>query len=142
MGWTYPPRATRADVVGELTPHERRREDGGVFRTLAHCRHDDVLYALHESTSPDGATTRWIAVAMLHRGTDGWGYKAMDESMHPFLYDCPVPYVLAATDPVNENAARWRAEVLRRARAIRVARSWPSTGPTRMTDPTRHGEGS
>jgi hypothetical protein len=112
MGWTYLTGATRADVISEVVPREIRRSDGTFFRTLSHCCRDNVLYALHESTAPDGAVMRWIAVTLLQRTRDGWGYKAMDESMHPFVYDCPVHYVLAASEPVNVSAASWRAKVL------------------------------
>jgi hypothetical protein len=62
-----------------------------------------------------------IFVALLEGSRDmGWGYKDMDETMGPCVYDCPMS-VLKMADPVDvayagegrnrATASDWRAEV-------------------------------
>lgn len=115
MGWFFPYGATRSDIISELTPKERLSEDGKtVFRTLRHCCKGNVLYALHES-GPVQDTRKWIGVAIMQKSEGSWGYKNMDESMGPCYYNCPVSYLDAADEPVNEYAANWRREVRRQA---------------------------
>jgi hypothetical protein len=115
MGWYYTQGASRADVIRELTPAERKGEDGAIFRTLRHCCRGNVLFSLHESVTPDGNSTKWIGVDLMQKSLDGfgWGHKPMDESMGPYYYNCPVAYLDEASEPVNETAANWRAEVRR-----------------------------
>lgn len=120
MGWTYPHGASRRQCIEELTPKERGYGESmgaSVFRTLRHCCRGNVLYALHETVKSDGASTKWIGVYLLQRDNrDGsWGYKDMDESMHPYYYNCPVSYLDQADEPFNESAKKWRAEVRRQA---------------------------
>jgi hypothetical protein len=43
----------------------------------------------------------------------GWGYKALDESAGPYHYDCPDTLLCMLTDPPNENAKAWRANVVK-----------------------------
>ena len=39
-------------------------------------------------------TQRWIACDLLRYERDcGWGYKDLDESMHPYFYSCPLKYL-------------------------------------------------
>lgn len=37
-----------------------------------------------------------------------FGYKGMDETMHPFYYDCPATILNLLTPTDNENANKWR----------------------------------
>lgn len=39
-----------------------------------------------------------------------FGYKDMDESMHPYCYDCPKRILNLLTPTDNENAKAWRSE--------------------------------
>jgi hypothetical protein len=118
MGWTYPHGATRRQCIEELTPKERSYGEsmgGGVFRTLRHCCRGNVLYALHESVKADGTSLKWIGIYLLQRDNrDGtWGYKDMDESMHPYYYNCPLSYLDQADEATTEGAKTWRAVVRR-----------------------------
>ena len=45
------------------------------------------------------------------RTFQNWGYKDMDETMHPFYYDCPLRLIDTATEPLNESSAEWRNKV-------------------------------
>jgi hypothetical protein len=93
MGWTFTLGATKDDVVGELL-------DGS--STLDHELRGDVLWAVVEFDHQ-----RVIACFLLQDNGDGWGYKDMDESMHPPHYDCPLR--LLEITPVT--CEEWRAGV-------------------------------
>lgn len=45
------------------------------------------------------------------RTFQNWGYKDMDETMHPYYYDCPLRLIDTATEPLNEASAEWRKKV-------------------------------
>ena len=45
------------------------------------------------------------------RTFQNWGYKDMDETMHPYYYDCPLRLIDTATEPLNESSAEWRKKV-------------------------------
>lgn len=117
MGWTFPYGATRRQVIDELT-REQTNAAGGYFRTLRKCLRGNTMYALHETgPKPDGSSQKWIGVYLLQRDArDGtWGYKDMDESMHPYYYNCPVSYLNEADEATTKGAKEWRAEVRRQA---------------------------
>lgn len=76
----------------------------------------------------DGKVT--IILALMRKGGPdcGYGYKLMDETVHPYYYDCPLSLLKMATDPpYNENAAEWRAKV-REYHAQRAHRPKPQAG--------------
>jgi len=107
MGWLFIQAASKADIIHKLTSPEenaeRRRE------TLAHCVRGTVLWAVVEVTfKQEKERKRFIACYLLacERGY-GWGYKEMDESMHPYYYSCPLKYL----DRVPVANADWRTEV-------------------------------
>lgn len=92
MGWYYTLGATRADTIRELT-EEQVRPRGGHFRTIRHTTAGNVLWAVHESHNGEEAKL-FIGCYLLGRGRGGsWGYKPMDESMHPYYYTCPLAYL-------------------------------------------------
>ena len=44
-----------------------------------------------------------------------WGYKAIDESMGPCYWDCPVSLIQQADPPTTEYATKWRNDVYKYA---------------------------
>jgi hypothetical protein len=54
-----------------------------------------------------GESRRYIQCDLLKGGGNGWGYKSMDESMHPYYYSCPLSYL----DLAPEQCAEWRQKV-------------------------------
>lgn len=106
MGWLFLYGASRKDVIAECIA------DNEHSRTLRHCARGNVLWVLRES-GPKGESKRYIMCFLLQRdnSTGDWGYKDMDESMHPCYYTCPVSYLDAASEPVNKYAAEWRQAV-------------------------------
>lgn len=85
---------------------------------LAHCYrgnpYSGVLWAVWERTFTINGqraqpTERWITCDLLRYQKDaGWGFKDMDESMHPFYYSCPIKYLdLVPVDQYGGNP-EWR----------------------------------
>ena len=65
----------------------------------------------------------------------GWGYKDMDESMHPYYYTCPEKFL----DIAPERCEEWRDKVLeyhaRRKRKLEIGATYalPGCRPDRVT---------
>lgn len=146
MGTYYTQGATRADIIREITAPTRigpyppiEGAVKGARTTIAKATKGGTLYAVHEDTYPDGKTERWIGVYLLSKAKDcGWGYKPMDESVHPYQYDCPLAFFALA--PAVQ-CQRWRDETRRhhaaRQRTItigaryHVASGWMAIGESR-----------
>ena len=105
MGW-YFGYSSRKDIVDELTaPYEN---DKSVFKVLKHCLRGNVLWTVNERTIKEiGETERWIGCTLLEVHGGEWGYKPMEEAMHPFYYTCPLSYLDMAPVASDE----WRAKV-------------------------------
>lgn len=124
MGWLFTCGSTRRDLIHERTEDwERTTEDGMVVTTtcLAHCYRGNsfsgVLWAVWERTftrdeTPIQPTKRFITCDLMRYQRDfGWGYKDMDESMHPYYYSCPLKYLgMVPLDRFGGNE-EWRAQV-------------------------------
>lgn len=54
-----------------------------------------------------GESLVFIRCDLLDQQDGGWGYKAMEESMHPYYYSCPPGFL----DQAPEQSAEWRAGV-------------------------------
>jgi len=115
MGWTFSQNATKRSLRAEIVAPEERA-CGGYFRTLASAVRGNTLWCLHESKR-NGEALRFIGCYRFGRHQGWWGYKAMDETMGPYYYDCPIEYLDAASPAQNSMAAVWRAQVRERARA-------------------------
>jgi hypothetical protein len=115
MGWTYSNSFTKEKIRDEVT-RGYTREDGGYFKTLKSEFCGNILWALHESTryvdlngnkldTPE--TVRYIGCYFFC----GSGYKDMDETMHPYYYNCPLSYLDEVTEPLNSRSREWREKV-------------------------------
>lgn len=107
MGWLFTHGASKADVVRELIASQEN--DTRQWETLAHCVRGNVLWSVVEITDKTANRSSRVIVCHLlanERGY-GWGYKDMDESVHPFYYSCPLTYLDMA--PVAN--AEWREAV-------------------------------
>jgi len=103
FGWN-----SKKEIVEYLT-----RPFGDVEKstTLAHSCAGNILWSVIERVNSEtGNKERFIACTILKTGGswDDWGYKGLDESMHPYYYSCPLKYLDLA--PVAN--AEWRAKVI------------------------------
>lgn len=148
MGWTFPYGAYKATQLRD----DLRRDLGGLLPApIGKGRAASVLHGLvtpptqrgllrdaltnygrhYYAAFQPGDGTVTILVCLFERRKDphsddpaSWGYKDMDESMGPYVYDCPLDILNLATDPAPcGTAAEWREEVRRywRKRRERLA---------------------
>jgi hypothetical protein len=109
MGWTFSYQ-TRDELIRELTqPHET---EGARATVITHSRCGNVLWSVVEITAKQagylnlalGESTRFIRCDLLEGSGGRWGYKPLEESMHPYYYSCPLRYLQMA--PVQ--SPEWR----------------------------------
>ncbi|EPO6707274.1 hypothetical protein ACO0TC_15145 [Pseudomonas aeruginosa] len=113
MGWLFSSR-TRAELIRDLTqPEDQARAH---VRVIAHTLRGNVLWSVSEVTAKTegvhpglapGESMRYIRCDLLQRRGGEWGYKAMDESMAPYYYSCPLRYL----DLAKELSPAWREKV-------------------------------
>jgi hypothetical protein len=61
---------------------------------------------------PTQPVERWITCDLLrHRKDYGWGYKDMDESLHPCYYSCPLGYLKMVPIEQYGGNVEWRSGV-------------------------------
>ncbi|KSW24188.1 MULTISPECIES: hypothetical protein [unclassified Pseudomonas] len=125
MGWLFSSR-TRAELIRDLTQPEDHVH--ARIHVIAHTLRGNVLWSVTEVTAktegvyPDlvpGESMRYIRCDLLQRSGGEWGYKAMDESMAPYDYSCPLRYL----DMAQELSPGWREKV----RAHHARRRQPAT---------------
>jgi len=124
MGWLFTAGSTRRDLIGERTRAWTTEGAEGMTITstcLAHFYRggafSGVLWAVWERTftkddQPVKPVERWITCDLLRYQKDyGWGYKDLDESMHPYFYSCPLKYLdMVPLDQYGGNQ-EWREGV-------------------------------
>ena len=123
MGWLYITGISRQELIADnSTNWERTKEDGTLIKStcLAHCYRggvfSGVLWSVWERTfikdeQPIEEPQRWIVCDLLRYDGGEWGYKELEESMHPYFYSCPLGYLnLVPIEQFGGNA-QWRSLV-------------------------------
>ena len=134
MGWLFRQDMTRNELITERTESWERQSGETIVRSecLAKCFRgggfSGVLWAVWERRFvKDGEEVepkqRWITCDLIqYRRDSGWGYKDMDETMHPYFYSCPMKYLeMVPIDEFGGNAD-WRAEVMEHPEKRRAKR--------------------
>lgn len=103
MGWLFC-RPSKETLISHLL-------DPALYNTgkiIDHSVRGNHLWVLHE-----GNIDRKRIVLLFLMGANGgqWGYKDMEETVHPYYYDCPLRLINAATEPMNEWSRDWREKV-------------------------------
>ena len=94
----------------------------------------NTLYTVHSYKQTDGTVIKYACVYLLKGRSNtryGWGYKDMDETMHPYYYDFPVSWLDLLSPTDSENARKWREEVRKRAEKlarVKVGTTWAYAG--------------
>lgn len=124
MGWTYPYGMTRKQlIVQRVEGWERITGEMLVKSTcLKHCYRGNplfsgVLWSVWERTftkddSEVQPSQRWIQCDLLRCDGGEWGYKDLDESMHPYYYSCPLSYLMLVPIDRFGGNKEWRDQVL------------------------------
>lgn len=117
MGWLVTHGST---LRGQIASRSQGWENDKMkSECLAKCFKGNVcfsgkLWSVWEQTNKvTGEKKRFILCDLLEyrRDVDGWGYKDMCESMHPYYYDCPLKYLGMVPDTSEGACAEWRKEV-------------------------------
>lgn len=119
MGWLYTYGASKRDVIKERCAPWKWNAASG--QTIAKCIRGNVLWRVvevyHRTT---GHFERAIMCDLLQTDLEGnWGYKDMDESMHPYYWSCPVKYLGMNTVPY---CPEWREGVREYASKVKLRR--------------------
>lgn len=127
MGYFSTCGASKADIVKEITQDSPRHQASDwsnaeqkivqldyevESKTLTKRVISSVLWTVQEVTRhyPGQApkSERFIGCYLLSKHRDGdWGYKPMDESVHPYYFSCPLAYL----GMVPEQNKEWREKV-------------------------------
>lgn len=120
MGWLFRLGISRKELIAQNTQgSERTKEDGTVIKLecLAHCYRGGVfsgaLWSVWERTfAKDGnqiePPQRWIVCDLLRYLDGEWGYKDIEESMHPYFYSSPLKYLDLVPIEQYGGHAEWR----------------------------------
>lgn len=116
MGWTFI-RTSRDKLIGNLiAPRETDRACSEVIdHTLVGDTFGNVLWSVVRITAKQagvmnlaaGESCCFIDCHLLEPSGSEWGYKSLDESMHPYHYSCPLRYL----DMAPQQCVIWRARV-------------------------------
>lgn len=112
MGWLFT-RQTHSQLIASLI--EARSSDIASYEVLEHHLCGNVLWSLSRVTCLQaswngleaGEAMVFIRCDLLDHSGGQWGYKSLDESVHPYYYSCPLRYL----DLAPEQSAEWRAGV-------------------------------
>lgn len=100
MGWDFTQNSSKKDIINEI------KYD---FKTtlIKYQVKNNIMWMIIKNTNTND---KYIACALLsyNKTINGWGYKLLDESMHPFYYDCPLEYLNETTQTNQE----WRKKVI------------------------------
>ena len=126
MGW-YFSRQTRDQLIRELTtPQENEHFCSEV---IAHALRGNVLWSVVRVIPKqagafdlkEAESTTFIRCDLLKGSGGEWGYKPLDESMHPYYYSCPLGYLEMA--PVRSEAWREGVRAYHRRRCATTAQT-------------------
>jgi len=114
MGWSFHHGTGKADIIADVVRNFTFEKPEGSCKVLAKCIRGNTMYMVVEIKKAGAEPERFIDVVLLSRGKDGYGYKDMDDGMHPYSYDCPIGYLDMCTAPMNKGAADYREKVRER----------------------------
>ena len=107
MGWYFLNNYRWKDVIQEITAGWENEK--GKASCITHCTRGNVLWSVWEVfIKEENRRSKYIGCDLLHKNSYGWGYKPMDESMHPYYYSCPKRYLEMVP---KVECQEWRDEV-------------------------------
>lgn len=114
MGWLFSHRS-RSELIHYLVQPQNCQ--AAHVETLAYTLRGNVLWSVVKITAKEpnmlnlaaGDFHTYIGCTLLQRCRNEWGYKSMDESVHPYYYSCPLSYLERAPTQSPEWRERVRA---------------------------------
>lgn len=108
MGWMYHTiPSSKRDFIRERCQTEENETTK--WETITKTVKGNCLWIVRKVTQKDavGTPILYIELNLIERHDGCWGYKDMDESMHPYFYSCPLAYL----EMVPQENAKWREGV-------------------------------
>ena len=107
MGWLYLYECVeKKDIINLLTKEEK--SEAYSRTTIDHACSGNELWCVYEVKSPS-YTGQVLVLNLLAKNDGHWGYKDMDESMHPYYYNCPKRLLDICPEPAKvECQQTWR----------------------------------
>lgn len=128
MGWTFPySTTTKKRLVDEILSDYRHHPNWKIIKTalVGSC----FWMALHSLKTDE----KFIVLYLMEKHDGTYGYKDMDETMHPFFYNCPVSLLDMTTSPKNE-ANPWRIEMRKKYAEKTAKRNERKANPAKVGD--------
>ena len=122
MGWTYPYHTEKkSDLINQIMRDLTWENEKFKTYPVKKCVRGNVLWVLAESKSKLDDTSEKFILCYVMEKYNTWGYKDMDESMHPYYYSCPLSYLELAPEKNREwrNGVRSHHGYLEQARLLR-----------------------
>jgi hypothetical protein len=112
MGWTYYYECeTKAAMRERILRECAWQSESSSGKPLLHRTVGNHLWVAQEHTTAPYGVRRTVVLFLLAKSDGAWGYKDMDETMHPYYYDCPQAVIDAAGPTTHPEAIRWREAV-------------------------------
>ncbi len=113
MGWTYYTASAykngKIDRLAECRYEFGKSPEWGII--LKDALVGTTYYAAIKLTKTEKV---FALVALTATDKRDFGYKDMDETMHPFYYDCPIGILKLLSPTDNESAKTWREKCYER----------------------------
>jgi hypothetical protein len=93
MGWTY-----GWDWTSKQRVIEHCIDWGDRFITLDHSIRGKILYVLLQYNEGERKGDVFVAIYLLSKDGQEWGYKDMDDTVGPCAYDCPLSFIKRTVD--------------------------------------------
>ena len=130
MGWFF-----CAESKDELVETIRKDLRGAGFAILGESLRGSRLWVavnrpIYIKEADTWVNENFIVLYLLSKSKDSswpWGYKDMDEGMHPYYYDCPLRLLDATAPEEGKEESTWRKAV-REHHARKRARPKPEAG--------------
>ena len=115
MGWDFGWDSRQSLIEHNTKSHYHL--NGDYYECIDWASPAGVLWSVWEVTTPIHKY-RWIACDLIKYMKDSdfrvgpWGYKGMDESMHPYTYNCPLKFLeMVKPEPPDRFNLEWRKKV-------------------------------
>lgn len=114
MGWIFAHKKEGESIKSFLEKDLNYHRDNGEYGKVLDCAVINLrtAYLAFEIGNLNNATKEIIGVvcALSYKNNDyhNFGFKDIDETMHPYYYDCPEKILKMLTPTENEHANKWR----------------------------------
>jgi len=125
MGWSYNTNQyqTKAEFKAKCIALCNWETDETLYSTsMSRAVGNHLWVAAQQTNKETGEKISYVTLFLMAKYQGCWGYKGMDESMHPYYYDCPQSVIDAVDPATHKSALEWRAGVVNHRERKKVAK--------------------